>query len=545
MDRTQAERLIAAQAKPLFGFALRRCATIQDAEDVAQEIALRAYQALLSRDDVTDPLRYLWTVAHNVLANHYRDRTRVRVGIADFTASITDFESVLIHEEAAARLRKEIAHLSRQQREIVVAHYFHGQKQADIAVQLGIPLGTVKWHLSEAKKELKNSMERNRPISHLQFDPIRFSSFGTEGSFGDEGSPWRIFRQTLHQNIVYAVWRESRTVPEIAEAMGVSPVYIEDAVEYLTEQGYLTEQSGRYRCSILLTEHTNELTALSDRMYREAAALIAPALYAALTETDLLQDETLYPGANPTSSRFAACRTDRYFALWALIPWCIANSQPEKAIPFSAVASLRPDGGRNIVYAGVTAPGASRPALYAQMDGGFSGPCWNETDGITLWQLDTCWSDKRIGEAYHHEAIATLGTLRRFFNSESLAKEEYASLAQKGLLRISGNPDAEFTASLLPVWLRGKPIREKLLAAANAVYTRHAKALAALHQPYADMLLADTPVPLRKLRQYMLQNLFQSDWFIMHCLHHLAETGRLIPPDKADRPTLHTIILTV
>ena len=129
MDRTQAELLIAAHVKPVFGFALKRCARIQDAEDVAQEIILRAYQTLLRRNDLADPVRYIWTVAHNVLANHYRDRSRMHVGIADSTPEAADFESVILEEEALHSLRQEIAVLSRTQREILVAYYFHGMKQ--------------------------------------------------------------------------------------------------------------------------------------------------------------------------------------------------------------------------------------------------------------------------------------------------------------------------------------------------------------------------------------------------------------------------------
>lgn len=544
MNRTQAERLIAEHVKSIFGFALKRCARIQDAEDVAQEIALRAYQALLRRDDVGDPVRYLWTIAHHVLANHYRDRSRTYVGLPDSSHAETDFESVLIQEEAAARLRQEIAWLGRVQREIIVAYYFHGRKQAEIAAQMQLPLGTVKWHLFEAKKELKKSMEQNRPVSHLQFDPIRFAGFGTEGSFGGEGTPWRIFRSTLNQNIAYAAWREARTIPEIADALGVSPVYVEDAVEYLTEQGYLTEQTGRYRCTLLLTEVSDDLTALSDRMYQESAALIAPALHRALVESDVWSADGFYPGAKPTSGRFSTARADKDFSLWALIPWCIASSQPEKAIAFGDVAVLRPDGARNIVHATIAAPGASQPALYGQMDGHFSGPCWNDQDGVTLWQLDSCWSERRIGEVYQHEAQATLSALHRIFASESLTKEEYARLAEKGLLRVSGDPDGEFTASLTPVWLRGRALREKLLALAADVYAQHRDALEALKHPYAEALLANTPAPLRRVRQYMLQNVYQSDWFIMHCLHHLVEAGLLAPPVEIDRRALHTILLT-
>ncbi|MBQ8200278.1 MAG: sigma-70 family RNA polymerase sigma factor [Clostridia bacterium] len=182
MDRTQAERLIAEHVKPIFGFALKRCARIQDAEDVAQEIALKAYCAFTARDDVTDPVRYLWTIAHHTVANHYRDRRWTFIGQGPDTAAETDPLSVLLDKEATERLRKEIACLSRTQREIIAAYYFHGKKQSEIAAAMQLPLGTVKWHLFEAKKELKRSMETTRNLLHLSFDPIHFTNFSISGS---------------------------------------------------------------------------------------------------------------------------------------------------------------------------------------------------------------------------------------------------------------------------------------------------------------------------------------------------------------------------
>lgn len=545
MDRTQAERLIAAHVKPVFGFALKRCASIQDAEDVAQEIILRAYQALLRRNDLADPVRYIWTVAHNVLANHYRDRSRMHVGIADSTHEEADFESVILEEEALHSLRQEIAALSRTQREILVAYYFHGMKQTEIAAQMALPLGTVKWHLFEAKKELKKNMETNRSVDYLSFDPIRFASFGTEGSLGDEGSPWRFFRTSLHQNIVYATWREARTVQQIAGAMGVSPVYVEDAVDYMTEQGYLTEEKGKYRCAILLTEDNARLTSLRDHMYVEAAKLIAPALHNALAESDLWSDSTFHTGVRTDlDGQTGFVQADMNFALWALIPWCIASSASEKDITFADVAVLRPDGARNIVHASIDVPNSPRPVLYSRMDGHFSGPCWNAHHGVTLWQLDTCWSARRIGEIYQHEAQANVSLLQRFFDGDTLTVEEYARLVRQGLICTQGDPEGLFKAGLTVVWLQGKSIQDKLRDLTRRVYAQHADTLTALRQPYADALLADTPDHLHKMQRYMLQNLFQSDWFIMHCLHTLVESGLLTPPTEQERRSLHTIILT-
>ena len=54
--------------KPIFGFALKRCRSIHDAEDLSQEIATKAFRALLAKDDVGDAGKYIWTVARTAVA---------------------------------------------------------------------------------------------------------------------------------------------------------------------------------------------------------------------------------------------------------------------------------------------------------------------------------------------------------------------------------------------------------------------------------------------------------------------------------------------
>ena len=50
MNRQDAERTITEYLKPIFGFALKRCKSIQDAEDLSQEIVLKAFRAFLIRE---------------------------------------------------------------------------------------------------------------------------------------------------------------------------------------------------------------------------------------------------------------------------------------------------------------------------------------------------------------------------------------------------------------------------------------------------------------------------------------------------------------
>ena len=65
MGNTDMETVLEPYLKPVLGFALKRCRTAEDAEDLSQEILLRVYRTLLLRNDVEDMDRYVWTVAHN------------------------------------------------------------------------------------------------------------------------------------------------------------------------------------------------------------------------------------------------------------------------------------------------------------------------------------------------------------------------------------------------------------------------------------------------------------------------------------------------
>lgn len=124
MDKEAAEAFLHAQMKPVYGYCLRRCATPQDAEDLAQEILLRAYAALLRRS-IPDPLRYLWTVARNTLANHYRERSRCTVGVPTDALDEADFTAALTAHHRPQRLTKTAApgHASRSSRFLYGARY--------------------------------------------------------------------------------------------------------------------------------------------------------------------------------------------------------------------------------------------------------------------------------------------------------------------------------------------------------------------------------------------------------------------------------------
>lgn len=80
MRRQDVENTITEYLKPIFGFALKRCKNIHDAEDLSQEIVLKAFRALLAKEDIADMGKFIWTVAH--VSNYYRDTAKSMIGVS-------------------------------------------------------------------------------------------------------------------------------------------------------------------------------------------------------------------------------------------------------------------------------------------------------------------------------------------------------------------------------------------------------------------------------------------------------------------------------
>lgn len=554
MNRQDVEKTITEYLKPIYGFALKRCKSIHDAEDLSQEIAVRAFRALLVKDDIADMGKFIWTVAHNALSNYYRDTAKSMVGVSlDEVAEVIADPRAEIgaddNGESIRRLRTEIAYLSKLQRKIVIAYYFENRKQADIARELDLPLGTVKWHLFEAKKELKRGMDLMRKTSELKFNPIKFHSYGINGSAGTK-SPDEFFRSTLSQNICYCVRDTAKTVNEIADDLGVSPVYVESEVEFLEEYGFLQAQKDKYIANFIIDVAKEELLTLQDDTYRHVAELFANDLYDELTASGILDDPDVLCGQTDLPiSLTESPKVDRNFILWSLIPYVAAWSGEklmDDGISFEEVATIRPDGGHNIYHASVVPDDLVLPENYVHMKN-WCGPMWNGSDKQILWQFDSEWSDRKgqYGFQYVEDARRVLSLYARE-SGERLSKDEYAWLAERGLIKTNGDYDGHFKASWQIVILSSKDVRDRLLAVGERIKEKHQAEFHALKAPYVEAVLQSVPEHLRKVKAYELQFIFHSDgWFLLHCIMALLRSGKLKEPTEGQRKALSILMINL
>lgn len=539
MKSHQAEKTVTEYLKKVYGFALGKTASLQDAEDLTQEIALKLYSSLLVRD-VDNMNAFVWTVAHNTLANYYRSKAKRSIGIPiiameDILSSNDDLVDNIIESEMINKLQNEIAYLSKIQRRIIIMYYYEGKKQRDIANVLSIPVGTVKWHLFNAKQEMKKGMETMRNVSELKFNPIKFTLMGLSGSVGTMGGTSSFLRSTLSQNIAYCAYREGKTINEIAECLGVSPVYIESEVDFLEEYGFLIKKDDKYLTNMIIDEpddDTIENFKLQEEMYTRATELITNDLFDVLKKSDLLtSDKIYYPDG------------DKNFLAWGLLLYLLAwsNEGFNEDIKFDEVATIRKDGGKNIAYAGFVNDSGPKPKYLESMQK-FCGPMWNGMqngkENILLWQYNSEWSSRDLYD-YNKDIERDLKLLYRFTNGERLSIDEYTFMLQKGYIK-KANEGFE----LAIIWLKDGEIRRQLIELCNKIRLKHNEELAPLKDKYCKAIIEKKPIQVRKMQAYGLQHVLYSDgWFLLYSIKELLNSGKLKLPAEHQKLSLSTLIM--
>ena len=291
----------------VYGYAVRRTYSREEADELSQEILLTALNELpkLRDDNRFEP--WLWGLAGNVTKSFRRYLGKQRAMYSYDTLAYfpqetnggstqDDLEDSL--EDQYAALRARIAMLSQIYRNILILYYYDGLSTRQIAHRLSIPEGTVTWRLSEARRKLKKecvNMEETalRPVS------LNISING-EGNYQDPLSPFPhvYISDALSQNILYHCYESPKTVEELAKICGVPAYYIEDGLRNLIYREAMSEVSkGKYRTEfIIYSDKVNE--------YREKSKdLILPIVdeFTACMETlaDHVEDLDIYTAGKP------------------------------------------------------------------------------------------------------------------------------------------------------------------------------------------------------------------------------------------------------
>ena len=166
--------LVVRFERPVYSLIVRMVQDPGTAEDLAQEVFVKAFRRLETYDPARKFSSWLFKIAHNTTIDHLRrhvpetiplersaDRDEEqRGGLAAVLAdeSLEDPAAAAERKDMARSLERAIARLRPDYREVVILFYIEGASYQEICEATGLPLGTVKTNLHRARKELAEAM---------------------------------------------------------------------------------------------------------------------------------------------------------------------------------------------------------------------------------------------------------------------------------------------------------------------------------------------------------------------------------------------------
>jgi RNA polymerase sigma-70 factor (ECF subfamily) len=162
-DRAAFDGLVRRYAKRAFSVANRLLQNSADAEDVVQDSFIAAVNAI----DSFDPLRPFGPWFMRIVVNKGLTAIRSRAAeamhvrgseLAENDAVAASTESLSERAEIRERFAAALQLLPRRQQLIVQLADVEGFTSAEIAQQLAIPSGTVRWLLHQARETLRQAL---------------------------------------------------------------------------------------------------------------------------------------------------------------------------------------------------------------------------------------------------------------------------------------------------------------------------------------------------------------------------------------------------
>lgn len=311
LDYTEA--LIKEYAKRIFGFAYSKTNDVHNAEDLSQDIIAQLCDGSIAFKNIENMDAYIYRICCYSWSKYLRKskpgwEALNNAGAFEYMESKDHIEEDLIQQELSEKLRQEIMYLSKTKRDITVMFYYENKSGNEISGILGIPASTVRWHLSQAKMDLK---ERIKITTETEmYKPVRLCT-GRNG-WGEHYDPCGLHTDVLMQNICWICHGRALSLEEIARTLGVAAVYLEDKIDKLLYLDYLKiVHKSKYQTNFFIPNAKYQLTERSFHLYNTLP--MAEQFYQVISEA--------LPGIK--SAIADSTDFDGDFLMWQFIPLVI------------------------------------------------------------------------------------------------------------------------------------------------------------------------------------------------------------------------------
>lgn len=165
-------KIVDAYQARVIGFVRRMVQSGEEAEDITQEVFIRAYQGMARFDGRSSLRTWLFRIAYNLCVDASRKKQRSTQDISldsgdsvesmEFADGRWNPESLVLDEELMGVIERAIASMSEKLRTVLLLHDREELGYDELANMLDIPVGTVKSRLFLARAHMQKAVEEYR-----------------------------------------------------------------------------------------------------------------------------------------------------------------------------------------------------------------------------------------------------------------------------------------------------------------------------------------------------------------------------------------------
>src|SRR3989344_3773025 len=172
----QFEDIVLKHQRDILNFHYRLVGNSFEAEDLAQETFLKAYNKLEALKEREKAKSWLYSIARNVTIDFFRRNKDRSVPLDSVImenyarATAVDYRQDVMHREVSQELQKCLSTLSEEDRMIVKLLYYEGFSYKEICDLLNINQNTLKSRLHRARKVLLTAIQANDLLREVAVD---------------------------------------------------------------------------------------------------------------------------------------------------------------------------------------------------------------------------------------------------------------------------------------------------------------------------------------------------------------------------------------
>jgi len=148
----------------LYSYILKIANSEAAAEDAVHDVFLKIWEGREKLPQIQNLTSYLFRIARNHAINGFRRMAKETLILAELRRqNVASFQTIdpITQKEIRTFIQDAVAKLSPQQRKVFILSRQDGLKHEEIAQKLGISINTVRVHMSEALRFLREEIGRS------------------------------------------------------------------------------------------------------------------------------------------------------------------------------------------------------------------------------------------------------------------------------------------------------------------------------------------------------------------------------------------------